>query len=321
MRKCQSGSGDDSTAAVLAYLLAGNEFRIATVYVIGRPDDPMSLWLTDYESPLSWPCWTNNKTAGGFPLAFDPAVIARDTISSVIGLDVQNLNVTWTPKFQQYSNTVSTASPYQLAQVGYYDNWEFRSWSVYMPTPGDANTFGGSQLFGGRIADTKIVRGQIQWSINSFLDVVNQVVPTNVIELLNTGAAYTGATPMPGFDGKIPNFNVVVGSSVDVIVGTMTTPVVGGFIDPDLARGGFLVFYNTPGSTLGGFWSPILQNVAVPVGGGSLLFNNQFVLSVPLPWPPTPGLDSFYVSGAAPINKEDGSYIGFPYVPANVAAL
>ncbi len=130
---------------------------------------------------------------------------------------------------------------------------------------------------------------------------------------------------MPGFSGKIPGFQCQVGSSVDVIVGRMTTPVVGGFIDTNLARNGFLVFYNTPGSTLGGFWAPILQNIAVPVGGGSSFYNNQFVLSVPLPWPPTPFTgssgDQFYVSGAAPINKSDGDYVGFPYIPASVAAF
>jgi hypothetical protein len=44
---------------------------------------------------------------------------------------------------------------------------------------------------------------------------------------------------------------------------------------------------------------------------------NQFVLYNPLPWTPTPGVDKFFVSGTAPIDKGDGGeYTGFPYVPA-----
>jgi hypothetical protein len=333
MKTCIAGNGSDSTALVLAWLAANNELRVKNLYLIGRPDDPMALWLTDYESPLSWPCWSNEKrNPNGFPSAFDPAVIKRGTVTSKIGLEVQTLDLTWTPKNRSFTQNISTASPYQLAQLGYYDNWEVRVWTVYMPTPGDANTFGCSELFGGRIAPTAIARGQIQWTVNSFLDVVNQYVPTNVIELLNTGAAYTGATPPAGYS-RIPQFDAVTGSSVSSIVGDETFPTAHAILDDNLVRGGYLVFHNIQpdptavppvlGSTLGGMWSPILQNTGVWSGGspGSGTEYNQFLLSVPLPFPPTPGRDSFYVSGAAPINMSDGSFLGFPFVPAATAGL
>lgn len=301
MRKVTAGNGTDSTSAVLAYLKGNNHFTLANLYLIGEPEDPMALWLTDYESPLAWPCWGT----------FQPSVIKRGTVKSNIGLEVQSLDVNWTPANKTFTQSVATASPYQLAQLGYYDNWKVRVWTVYMPTPGDANTYGASELFGGRVADTTVVRGQIQWKVNSFLDVVNQYVPTNVVELQNTGAGYTGATKPTGYS-RIPQFNVITGSSINAIVGDETFPTAHDILGTNVVRGGFLVFNSGVGATLAGLWSPILQNVST---GGPTPYN-QFVLSVPLPWPPTAGVDTFYVSAAAPINQADGSYQGFPYVPA-----
>ena len=327
MKKCTAGNGSDSTAAVLAWLQANKELTLANVYLIGRPEDPLALWLTDWEAPLSWPCWTNEKkNPGGFPFAFDPAVIKRGTVTSKIGLEVQSLDLTWSPVNKLYTTSIATASPYQLASLGYYDNWEVRVWTVFMPTPGDANTFGCAELFGGRISDTTVVRGQIQWKVNSFLDVVNQYVPTNVIELLNTGAAYTGATPPSGYS-RIPQFNVGAGSSTNAIIGIQTFPNAGETLHTNSVQGGFLVFntiqpnpdVNPPvlGSTLGGVWSAILQNATTQSGGsGGGHDEDQFILASPLPWPPVPGQDTFYVSAAAPINKSDGSYLGFPYLPS-----
>lgn len=322
MRSVVAGNGADSTAATLAYLRNNKELVLADLYLIGFPDDPMALWLTNWESPLSWPCWSSQKVnPGGFPGAFDPVVISRDTVSSSIGLDVSKLTVRWSPVNKVYTTSIATASPYQLASLGYYDNWEFRVWTVYMPTPGDANTLGCSELFGGRVADTKVNRGEIEWTVNSFLDVVNQYVPTNVIELLNTGAAYAGATVLPGFS-VVPQFNVGVGSSTNVIIGIQTYPDPGTTLGANVARGGYLVFNQTATATLGGVWSSILQNDTVTSGGGSGgMDEDQFVLGNPLPWPPTAGLDTFYVSGSSPINQQDGDYYGWPYVPSSTASL
>lgn len=322
MRACIAGNGIDSTAAVLAYLRSNKEFQLCNVFLIGKPDDVNALWLTDWGAPLSWPCWTSQKVnPGGAPFAFDPAVISRGKVSSNIGLDVQQLTAKWTPVNKVYTTSVATASPYQLASIGFYDNWEFRVWTIYMSTPGDANTLGGSELFGGRIASTKVNRGEIEWTVNSFLDVVKQQVPTNVIELLNTAASYAGATPPAGYS-KLPQFDVGPGSSTNVIVGVQTSPNPGGILSDNSVRGGYLVFNQTPTSTLGGFWSAILQNDTVTTGGGGGgTPENQFVLGNPLPWPPSVGLDSFYVSGSAPINQSDGEYQGFPYVPNPAASV
>lgn len=302
MKKVTGGDGSDTTAAVIAWLAQGRELTLANLYLIGEPGDPQALFLTDWEAPLAWPVWGT----------FQPAVIKRGSVTSKIGFDAAQLDVTWSPKAYPFTLSTATAHPYQRAQMGLYDNQTVRIWTCYMPTPGDANTYGCSELFGGRIAQSTVERGPIQWKVNSFLDVVNQQVPTNVIELLNTAAAYTGATPPDGL-GSIPYFNVVTGDSVTEINGDQTAPNPHGILHTNKAQHGFLVFNSGPGATLGGVWSAIQQNAQVTIAGTHY---NQFLLYAPLPWPPTPGVDTFYVSGAAPINQQDGSYFGFPYVPA-----
>ena len=267
----------------------------------------MAVWLTDYEAPLAWPAWGT----------FKPAVIKRGSVTAKIGLEVASLEVTWSPPAVAFQQNVSVASPYQLAQLGYYDNWRVRIWTVYMPVPGDANTFGCSELFGGRVADSTIERGAIKFTVNSYLDVVNQYVPTNVIELTNTLAAYTAATPPKGFS-QIPQFNVLQGDSPTEVIGDMTYPDVHSILNANVCQHGYLVFNSGPNATLGGVWASIQQNVKITLPGGYNSPNsdyNQFILYTPLPWTPTPGLDTFYVSGQAPIDQSDGDYYGFPYVP------
>jgi hypothetical protein len=326
VKQCLGGDGTDTTAAVLQWLAANQTLWIRTLYLIGEPEDPQSIWLTDHESPLVWSLWGT----------FQSAVVKRGGVPCKIGLDVQQLSITWTPKAAalaaQFPPTISNSAPRKLAQIGYYDNWRVRAWKVFMPTPGDANTFGACPLFGGRISDIEPNSNEIVFTVNSFLDAVNQYAPLNVVEATNTAAAYMGATPPKGFV-HVPQFVVEDGSSTNVVVGFQTSPVEGSILDDNVARGGWLVFNTTapdptanppfPGSTLGGVWSEIQQNTAVNTGGtgGGGGRYNQFILSVPLPWPPTPGLDSFYVSGKSPVDQSDGDFFGFPYVPTPQSAV
>ena len=117
--------------------------------------------------------------------------------------------------------------------------------------PGDTSTYGASELFGGRIASTTIERGRIQFHVNSLLDVVNEYVPTNVIELLNTAAAYAGATPPAGFS-DIPQFSVVTGDSTTQVNGDCTNIGPHHIFSTNALQHGYLVFNEVPGATLGG---------------------------------------------------------------------
>jgi hypothetical protein len=296
VRSVLSGTFTDTTAAVKAYLLAGNTFRLANLYLIGPFEDPQSLWLTDWESPLLWPPWGSpfSSPAG----QFQPAVITRGPVKSAIGLQVDPLTITWSPLTAPFTQSIDTASPYQRAQLGYYDNAFFRSWSVYMPTAGDCMTYGASQLFGGRIADTVIERVKIPFTVNSFLDVVNEKIPTNVIEMTNGLAGFKGATPPAGLS-QVPQFNVITGSTPTSIIGDATSPNAHQIFATNALRGGFLVFNGGAGATLTRFYSAIAENQQFTVG---LTHYNQIVLYTPLPWAPTPGTDTFYVSRAFPVS-------------------
>lgn len=266
----------------------------------------MSLWLTEWCAPLCWPVWSSLKTAtpvtgAVYANAFDPAVITRGKVKSAFGLSVDPLEVTWNPRLQNFGTTVATASPLQLAQTGYYDNKSVRVWTAYLPTPqsgsyvypGDCNTFGCSQLFGGRIADTKIGRNSIKWTVNSFLDVVNQNVPLNCIEMTNPVAAFSGATPPSGFStvptGTIAALSGAAGLNFATSI-VFTAP--GSMIFGDnVLNGGFVVM--NPGSANAGYFSSIYTNGHIVI---SSVTYNYIVLYQPFPFAPQIG-DTFYISG------------------------
>ena len=159
--------------------------------------------------------------------------------------------------------------------------------------------------------------------MDSFLYVVGQQVPLNVIELLSSTAAYAGASPPAGFS-VVPQFNVLTGDSNTVVEGDCTTASIGLHYQfgTNVFQHGFMVFNSGPGSTLGGVWAAIQQNKGNVVNAVNA---NQFILFQNLPWPPTPysggSGDTFYVSATAPINVADGEFVGFPYVPASITAI
>jgi hypothetical protein len=303
MKQILGGNGQDTTATVTAWLKANKTIRLANLYLIGEVDDPAAYWLTDYEAPLVWSLWGTFKST----------VITRGSVSSKIGLEVESLDVTWAPQNTSVTSSLATANPYQLARLGAFDNKRGRVWRVYMPTPGDANTFGAMQLFGGFIGDTQSERGKIQFSVNSYLYVLNQKVPTGLIEVTNTLASYTGGTP-PSSYNVMPQFSVFAGSSPTVLYADQTSPDPDSIPSANSLTNGYVVFNGGAGATLQGIYSIIGRNSTYRDGNGNS--HTEIQLFSPLPWAPTPGVDTFYVSGASPINQADGDYYGFPYVPA-----
>ena len=311
MRTFTAGNGTDSTSAVLAYLKAGNQFRLADLYLIGEPDDPGAVWLTNWESNLSWPVWGT----------FNSSVIERDTVTSQVGLQVDSLSVTWHPPLTAFGSSIASANPYQKAQLGVYDNWRVRVWRCVMPTAGDANTYGACEWFGGWINDSEIGRGYIKFTVASFLSVVNQKIPPNVIEASNAYASYTGAFPSaPDGETQVPTFVVVAPSNTNQILGQCTGPSPGSIYAKNRFIRGYLQF--TSGS-LKGFWSPIAANQSYNAGGG--IHYNQFQTFAQFPWAPNPG-DTFYASvqpaaDFAGASSAGETFQGFPYVPSPVAAI
>lgn len=308
MRQCTGGNGQDTTAAVQSYLANTVNPLIRHIYLIGEPDDPNAIFLTDHEGPVLYNPWGT----------FQPAVIKKSGITTKIGLEVQKCTVTWTPGNLQTGVTIATANPLQLARIHYYDNWRVRIWKVFMPTPGDATTLGACEWFGGRIGNATIGRNQIEFSVTSFLDVVSQKVPANVIESTSTLAGYTAATIPPG-DASQPVFEVFTGTTTTSIIADCLTPTANKIYSGNLFVAGYMVFLAGAGATLPGVWSAIGANGEFTDGNGN--DHSIFTIYSALPWAPTPGVDTFYVSMAAPINQADGDYFGFSFVPAPSTAV
>ncbi len=314
MRKVIGGDGSDTTQLVADWLCDRHSYTLANLILIGEPEDPRSIWLTDWDTPLVYPVWGT----------FCPDVIHRGQVESKIGFEVSTLQLSWSPRNPgPVTQNADTANPYQRARLGLFDNQPVRVWTTFMPSPGDASTFGAAALFGGRISNVEIESGAITFEVTSFLDVVNLTVPSNVIELTNTLAAYKGATPPTGFP-SVPQFDVVIGSNTQTLRLRQTSPF-GSTSDPlnvvpdNRLRAGYIVFNRGVGATLGGVWSGIYINrrtvddLSVPI--------NEIVLYTPLPWVPTAGVDTCYASAAFPVNQSDGSYRGFPYVPSPSTAI
>jgi hypothetical protein len=308
MRKVIGGNGQDTTAATQAYLASTPNPLIRDLILLGPPEHPQSIWMTNYEAPLLWKPWGT----------FQPATVSRNGVTTKVGLEVQKISLTWSPGNRASTVSTSTASPQQLARLHFYDNWPVRIWKVFMPTPGDANTLGATDWFGGRIDTASVDRGKIAFSISSFLNVVTQKVPSTVIEVTNTLAATGAATAPPG-DPSIPVFQTFAGSNENQIIADCLTPTAGKIYSGNQFAGGYMVFISGPGATLAGAWSAIGGNGEFSDGSGN--HHSSFSIYSPLPWPPTPGVDKFYVSTTAPINQSDESYFGFPYVPSPQTAV
>ncbi len=256
--------------------------------------------MTDWSTPLLWSAWGTFYPAAG---------LKRGKTSSTVGFEVQTMDFEWSPDNFDFTQDIATTSPYQAAWLGRYDGVKFRSWTCYMPFPGDADTLGAAELFGGRVGDISTERNKIKLTVNSFLDVVNQMVPGSVIEVLNTIAGFKGATPPAGLT-QVPTF-VVTSAAQGQINADCTSPTPGQIFSTDAFEGGFLQM--TSGA-LSGMWTSIATNTGV---SGP---HNAFTLFQKFPWPPIAG-DTFYASATFPINQADGQYFGFPYVPDPSTAI
>lgn len=304
MRQFINGSNNDSTAAVLTYLQSKNQYQLADLILIGELEDPYAIFLTDWASPLLWTPWGT----------FLNAVVSRGKINSQVGLQVDTLELNWSPPFTAFGTTTATANQYQKAVAGFYDQKKFRLWRTVMPTAGDADTYGACALFGGRIQDTRVERGKITFNINSFLDTIEQMVPPNVVEWTSTTPNYAGNIPVVSdSETALPQFTVVAPSSAINIVARCTSPTANKIYGANKFQRGFIAFNR--GSSLDGFWSPVAANGKIRI---SAVNYNNFLLYGAFPWAPQVG-DTFYASIQPPINQQDGvpafPYDGFRWVP------
>jgi hypothetical protein len=307
MRQVIGGNGTDTTAATQSYLLGTPSPLVRDLYVIGRPGEPNTIYLTNHEAPLLY-------TPYG---TFNPAVVSRDKVTVKVGLDSSEMAITWAPGNQAATSNTGTASPQQLAQLHFYDNWPVLILRCFMPMPGDANTLGCTVWWGGRVHTAAVKRNSLVFNCKDYLDTLSQKVPSAVVEVTNTLASSAAAT-LPTSPAGLPVFEVVTGSSENNIIGACTSPSPGNIYGTNQFAGGYMVFLAGSGATLAGCWSAIGQNQEFSVGPDHY---NAFQIYQQLPYPPTPGVDTFYVSMQAPTDITETPASGFPYVPTPQQAV
>lgn len=314
MRKFYAGNGTDSTAAVAAYLATNKQYYLADLYLIGDQTNANSYFLTNWQSPLVYTVRSKYSANG----LFSPSVIKRGNITSQFGLKVENLQITWSPPLTRFGSSAATENPYQKAQNGRFDNLTVRVLRTIMPTPGDCNTLGATTIYGGWVQDIELGRGYITLDILSFLSVLNQKVPANVIESSNALASYVGAQPVYAeSQTAVAFFTVVAPSGNTVILGQCTAPVANHVYNEGVFILGYMVF--TSGNNLG-YVSPIALNVSILQG---ITHYNQFTVYQAFPYPPSPG-DTFYVSTQLALDLASAPsdlFAGFPYVPDPTGGL
>lgn len=309
MRQVINGAGVDTTAATAAWLRRTHKPLLRDLIIIGYPEDPRSIWLTNHEAPVIYSQYDG---------VFHPATVTRDRIKAQIGLDSQTIKINWSPSGSTNTVNTSTASVVQLARLHTYDNWPVLILRAFMPTPGDADTLGCAEWFGGRVDTVGVERNTLTFNVADNLSVCSQKVPSTIVEVTNTLAG-TAAVTLPAGDTSVPIFKCYTGSTEDYIIADCLSPTAGKIYSGDEFAGGYMVFLSSTGSTLSGAWSAIGQNGKFTDGDSNS--HSEFEIYAALPWPPTPGVDTFYVSKSAPIDQADEDYYGFPYVPAPQSAV
>jgi hypothetical protein len=300
-RICINGIGDDNTASWKSFLSTTINPVVRYLYLIGYPDDPKALWLTNHEAPVTYnPIGT-----------FYPAVVKRDKLKFAVGLDVQSCNVTFTPSNRNFTSSLATASPLQIAANHGYDMWPVRIWKAYMPTPGDCNTIGAVEWYAGLNVSCKVGRSGIIFNTKNLMYLLNQKLPGGAVEVTNSLAGNTAVQAPPA--SSVPVFMTFQGSTEATIYGDALTPNAGHIYGTGDFDAGYMVFLDGPGATLAGAWVGVGSSLEYTDGHSNN--HNQFNVYNGLPWPPTPGVDKFYVSTKIPIDPDDEGSFGFPWVP------
>lgn len=308
-RKIFNGSLQDTSATVDAALADQAVMWLANIYMIGESYDSRVLMITDWEAPLLYQ-----------PLGlFQQGVTKRSSLAFKVGLDVTTFSLTYAPGDLPFTGSVVDTSPLQLVNDGYYDLKPFRMWRVWMPTPGDANTWGVTPMFGGWVKQATVTEDGIAFSANCFLDVLNQQVPANTIDNSNMIASFAGAKPPAGFT-TIPRFVAYAPSDTQVI--TLACTNFPGYNFPaNILRYGYLVFDKGANQSLGGYYSIIGANQNVVILDVNY---TQVTVYAPFPSPPVVGVDTCYASAPAPVDASEGTQgvdlWTFPYVPSPESA-
>jgi hypothetical protein len=281
MRNFIGGTGSNTTSAVTAYLAANRALLCADLLQLqtqiqGQPWS-QNVLLTAFDRPLTW------SQVG----TFLPGRFVRGQIDSQIGLDTVSMDLEWYLRDADIFYTPSGQSAITQIQAferGLWDNGLVNLYRAIMPTLGDCNTLGAAQMFGGRISEiSELSRTVVKLKVNSLLELLDQNVPTNLIEATNVQCQYGIGQPPAGLS-VAPTFSVASGTTPGMLVGVCTNPTANQVFGADTFDFGYIQFVS--GASLG----LIMRSVWFSEPGSG--YNNVFYLYDPLPWLPAAG-DTF----------------------------
>lgn len=276
MRTFKDGSGADSTAKVRNYLANGGKLLMADLIQIstavqGAPWSKQFRYIASgcSDAPVLW-------APQGM---FLPGRVSRSEITSEIGLTAQTPQINWL--LDGNDIMLGAMTVLQSFRHGLWDNGIVSIWGLAMPTPGDGASFGACEIFTGRIADYSRTRTGVALNIHSPLELLDQDIPTNLIEASNPGAEYGIGQPPKGLS-SVPTFSVQSGSTQAVVLGQCTGPTGGQLFAAETFDFGYIV--GTSGNN---------QGIYRAVRRSAQAFGyNQFYLYQPFPFAPQPG-DTF----------------------------
>lgn len=342
MRQCINGDAVDNTAKLQGDLLQRNEvvtadlFQIATWYPVNGSSYPTraNYFLTgeNQYGPLRY-------GSGGSAPTFEAAVISRNDLSWTDTLEVDTLELTWTPKAGlQYSFnlTLGNIPILQAFQNGIFDNASVFVWRAFMPcpiynpanpvqplnpdgtnwAPGNLQYYGAVPLFAGRVAEIDVGVQSARLTVPSYLELLNVMVPVNTIEpgYRSGYANQTNGVPLLDGLGGSAAFAITAGgySNTGFLVADCTSD--SGYIVPAGAAAlGFI--------QIGGITRSVLNNGSGVYGG---VLRNTFTMLQPFPTPSgnqgPPAGSTFEVMIPPPANTnynplDPALAVGFPYVP------
>jgi hypothetical protein len=230
-------------------------------------------------------------------------------VESKIGLDASTLDLEWYLRPVDVMSPNSQLAILQAFERGVWDNGMVRLWRAVMPqnNPGDCNTFGACELFAGRIAEQTMTRTGVQIKVNCPLELLDQQLPSNLIEPGNPQAQYGTGQPPAGLS-TAPTFTIGAGSTAAVLLADCTLPS-GRLFAADVFDFGYVQF--TSGTGMGLFAT--IRRSDVYQG------RNRFALYEPLPFTPALG-DALTAYVPFARNSSGSGYQGFPYVPSPEAS-
>lgn len=321
MKQVYNGSGTNTTASLLTWLLAHKVVWTGHLFAIGIggfgtafPTTSWQYFMTDLAYPVK-PSFVPSPFAPGSSIGsptFRPSRIKRGTIHYGVGLDATTADIEWHPQDKQIvpESTLPTGitvlPPYAdafNAQPSTGTVWEtFRAaflagqleqaymciWRLYMQYPNDVNSFGSCVLFNGRIADCTIDRQTVRFTLSSFLEYFATKLPTQLIQPQNRGISYgygqTVAVALATLQAGTNKSTLILNQPGGITAGQLNEGMAQISINPSASTSAPLP------TTL---WRQIRTN-AVQAGSPGTV---TVYLYEPLPLTPTAGADqaSFYL--------------------------